>query len=110
MVGVPGYDDGAIRAVLENYGTSGMRMWLYDETDQDDAAGRPSYTLVTNSDGLIDALQYWGSVQGQMLLDWGMTRVQVPEPTKEYQVEAWSIGPYVIKATLNPDPLNRRPY
>jgi hypothetical protein len=110
MVGVPGYDDGAIRMVLENYGSQGMRMWLYDDVDAEDAAGRQSTSLMSNPDGVIDALQYWGSVQGQMLLDWGMTKVQVPEPTKEYQVEAWAIGPYVIKATLNPDPLNRRPY
>jgi hypothetical protein len=110
MIGVPGYDDGAIRAVLDNYGTSGMRMWLYDEIDQEDAQGRPSTSLASNPDGIIDGLQYWGSVQGQMLLDWGMTRAQIPEPTDEYQVEAWAIGPYVIKATLNPDPLKRRPY
>jgi hypothetical protein len=110
MIGVPGYDDGAIRMVLENYGLNGMRMWLYDDADSEDAAGRSNTTLMSNPDGTIDALQYWGSVQGQLLLDWGMTKVQIPEATKEYQVEAWSIGPYVIKATLNPDPLNRRPY
>ena len=110
LKGVPGYDEGAIDMVLENYGSSGMSMWLYDEIDAEDAAGRPSYTLASNPDGLIDAVQFWGSVQGQLLLDWGMTKVQVPKPTDEYQVEAWSIGPYVIKATLNPDPLKRRPY
>jgi hypothetical protein len=110
MKGVPGYDDGAINMVLDNYGTSGMVMWLYDETDQEDAAGKPSYTLASNPDGLIDALQFWGSVPGSLLRDWGMTPAQVPDATKEYEVEAWSIGPYVIKATLNPDPLNRRPY
>jgi hypothetical protein len=35
---------------------------------------------------------------------------QVPDPQQEYEVEAWVIGPYVIKAVLNPDPLSRRPY
>jgi hypothetical protein len=29
---------------------------------------------------------------------------------REYQIEGWLIGPYVIKAMLNPDPLNRKPY
>jgi hypothetical protein len=110
LKGVPGYDEGAIDMVLENYSTSGMTLWLYDEIDQEVAAGRPSYTLASNPDGLIDAIQFWGSVPGQLLLDWGMTKAQVPKATDEYQVEAWSIGPYVIKATLNPDPLKRRPY
>jgi len=110
LKGVPGYDDGAIDAVLENYGSAGLTMWLYDDSDIEEASGKPFTSLASNPDGTIDALQYWGSVQGQMLLDWGMTKRQIPEPTREYQVEAWSIGPYVIKATLNPDPLNRRPY
>jgi hypothetical protein len=45
-----------------------------------------------------------------MLLDWGMDKKQVPDPTQEYHVEAWLIGPYVIKAVLNYDPLCRKPY
>ena len=56
----------------------------------------------------IDALQYFGDASGQHLIDWGMDKAQVPEPTKEYQIEAWVIGPYVIKAVLNADPLARR--
>lgn len=107
--GVPGYDDGAIDMVLRDFAT-GLHMWLYDELDYEDASGRPTTSLSTNPDDLIDALQFWGSVNGQMLLDWGMERRAVPDPTREYQVEAWQIGPYVIKAVLNPDPLDRRPY
>lgn len=107
--GVPGYDDGAIEMVLRDF-SGGLKMWLYDENDFEDAAGKPSTMLHSNPDGMIDALQFWGSVNGQMLRDWGMKPAQVRDVTKEYQVEAWLIGPYVIKATLNPDPLNRRPY
>jgi hypothetical protein len=110
LKGVPGYDSGAIDMVLENYGRSGLRSWLYDDFDHEDAAGRPSTSLASNPDQLIDALQYWGNVQGQLLLDWGMTKAQVPDAMKEYQIEGWLIGPYVIKAMLNPDPLNRKPY
>ena len=110
LKGVPGYDDGAIDMVLEDFGKGGLLMWLYDDREQDDAAGRPSVPLASNPDGLIDALQYWGSVQGQLLLDWGMKRAQIPDPKREYMIEGWLIGPYVIKATLNPDPLKRTPY
>ena len=110
LKGVPGYDSGAIDMVLENYGKSGLLMWLYDDREQEDAAGLPSVPLASNPDGLIDALQFWGHVQGQLLLDWGMTKKQVPDATREYMIEGWQIGPYVIKATLNPDPLNRKPY
>jgi hypothetical protein len=110
LKGVPGYDDGAIDMVLDNYGRSGLLNYIYDDMDHDDAAGRPPTTLAANPDGLIDALQYWGFVQGQLLLDWGMTRAQIPQPMKEYMIEGWLVGPYVIKAMLNPDPLDRKPY
>ena len=40
-----------------------------------------------------------------MLLDWGMTEEEVPDPIKNYPVEVWLIGPYVIKALLNYHPL-----
>jgi len=110
MKGVKGYDDGAIDKVLEDYGGNGLSQWLFDISEQAVAEGRSQTVLATNPDGRIDALQFWGHVQGQMLLDWGMKREQVPSPTEEYCVEAWLIGRYVIKAMLNPDPLKRRPY
>ena len=110
LKGVDGYDVAAIDMVLRDFGSQGLTNWLFDTSEQAQAEGRPMTVLATNPDGMIDALQYWGSVQGQLLLDWGMSKDEVPEPTREYQVEAWQIGPYVIKAMLNPDPLNRRPY
>ncbi len=63
-----------------------------------------------NPSGLIDALQFWGSVNGQLLLDWGMDESEIEDPLGEYHIEAWLIGNYVIKATINPDPLHRKPY
>lgn len=110
LKGVEGYDSAAIDMVLRDFGAGGLNMWLFDNSEQDQAEGKSATMLMANPDGLIDSLQYWGSVQGQLLLDWGMSKDQVPRPTEEYEVEAWLIGPYVIKAVLNPDPLSRRPY
>jgi hypothetical protein len=110
LKGVDGYDKGAIDMVLKEFGTRGLDQWLFDTSEQAQAEGRPTTVLMTNPDGLIDALQYWGSVPGSLLRDWGMKPEQVPDPQQEYEVEAWVIGPYVIKAVLNPDPLSRRPY
>jgi hypothetical protein len=109
LIGVEGYSEVAIRKVLEEYGTSGLSDWLSVETQKAVAEGR-LMSYATRDNSLIDALQYWGSVSGKMLIDWGMTEEQVPDQAKEYEVEAWSIGSHVIKATLNPDPLGRRPF
>lgn len=111
MIGVEGYKEEAIRNVLTDYGNGGLNSWLMvDDAQQADAEGRDTSHAYQNPEGLIEALQFWGSLPGQQLLDWGMKKADVPDPTKEYHVEAWLIGPYVIKAVLNYDPLCRKPY
>lgn len=108
MIGVEGYSEEAIRAVLEEHGRGGLMDWTSLDSERATAEGRETHS--DNPTKLIEALQYWGSVQGQDLLDWGMDESQVPDPLEEYEVEAWLIGRWVIKAIINPDLLGRRPY
>jgi hypothetical protein len=110
MIGVEGYSEGAIRAVLETYGKGGLRDWIYVDMNKAAAEGKSTMGVQQNPSKLIDALQFWGNVQGQLLLDWGMSHDEVPDPLAEYPVEAWIIADWVIKAVINPDPLGRRPY
>lgn len=110
MIGVEGYSEGAIRAVLETYGKGGLRDWIYVDMNKAAAEGKSTMGVQQNPSKLIDALQFWGSVQGQLLLDWGMSADEIPDPLAEYPVEAWIIADWVIKAVINPDPLGRRPY
>jgi len=110
LIGVDGYDDGAIRMVLDLYGRGGLRDWLYDDVGQMEAEGKSAVHTITNPDGLIDALQYWGSVPGSMLLEWGIDEAEIEEPTRDYHCEIWLIGPHVIKATINYHPLAEKPY
>lgn len=107
MIGVEGYDEGAIRSVLEDHGTGGLINWMFEHAQRADAEGKDSTSAYSNPDGLIDAIQYWGSVSGKMLSEWGM---KVEDEAVEYEVEVWLIGRYVIKAVLNHDPLARKPY
>ena len=110
MLGVDGFSDDGIRHVLELYGTSGLTNdWLSIDSRKAMAEGKLTIAATTST-GLIDALQYWGSVSGKMLIEWGMPAKQVPDTSKEYQVEVWMIGSFIIKAVLNADPLARRPY
>ena len=109
LIGVEGYSEDAIRAVLDAHGTGGLGEWLQVDSDRAAAEGQGNVTLNQRSD-LIDALQYWGSVSGKMLREWGMTAEEVQDEAKEYEVEAWLIGSWVIKAVINPDPMFRRPY
>ena len=106
---VEGYSAPAINAVLDEYGKSGLSEWLSIDSERVDAEGR-SVQAMNNPSRLIDALQFWGSVQGKFLLEWGMDPEEIADPLAEYHIEAWLIGRWVIKATLNPDPLHRKPY
>lgn len=108
LKGVDGYDDDAITAVLDDYGRGGLREWLSIDSEKADAEGRSQFALETSPDATIDAIQFWGSVQGKMLKDWGLKEVE--NVTDEYHCEVWLIGQWVIKATLNYDPLRRKPY
>jgi len=45
-----------------------------------------------------------------MLIDWGLTEEDIPDPAREYDANVWVVGNYVIKAVLNYDPLGEKPY
>ena len=110
LIGVEGYSEDAIRAVLDEYGRGGLRDWVYVDMNKASAEGKSTMGVQQNPSELIDALQFWGSVQGQLLRDWGLSEDEVPDPLMDYPIEAWVIGHWVIKAVVNPDPLGRKPY
>lgn len=109
LIGAPGYKEESIRKVMEQYSTGGLREWLSIDSERA-AVEQPGVADPTLGSDLIDALQYWGSVPGKVLREWGMDESQVPDEAKVYEVEAWLIGEWVIKAEINNDPLAQRPY
>lgn len=107
LIGHPGYDEQALRDVLDQYGRGGLHLWMWGESERARLEGRET---MRQNDERIDAIHYWGSVQGVMLLEWGMSPEDVPDPLAEYEIEAILIGDYLIRVQLNRDPLFRRPY
>lgn len=110
LMDVDGYSNDAIKAVLSEHGRNGLHEWTNVDNQRAQAEGRDSLAANQNYSDLIDALQYWGCVSGKHLRDWGMSKEEVPDESKEYEIEAWLVGNWVIKAVINPDPLYRRPY
>jgi hypothetical protein len=107
MIGVPGYDEDAIRRVLEiGNGAS----WVQDShLNMQEQEERKFYTENRPTE-IYDALEFWGKVSGSMLREWGMSEEDVPDPAREYDANVWTVGGYVIKAVLNYDPLGEKPY
>lgn len=108
LIGAPGYDEEAIRAVIQDSGS--LANWLnLDWYNSADRINQPMPT-VTPIEGPLDALEFYGAVPGKLLLEWGIKDPDVKDPDKAYNVNCWMIGRHVIKAAINPDPLGKKPY
>ncbi|WP_445971472.1 portal protein [Candidatus Thiothrix phosphatis] len=110
LLGVDGFDDAALRSVLDEF-DGGSFKWL-DVSDDVQALQRSEFENDTTLSGgpasEIDALQFFGQVKGQWLIDWGWTGDI--EAGRWHEAEVWLVGEHVIKARLNEHPLGLRPY
>jgi hypothetical protein len=106
LIGVPGYDDGAIRAVLDE-GSNSEWLWSAEHIK---AELENKFNIWRTDSNKFDALEFWGQVSGQDLIDFGLPADEVPDTARMYDACVWLVGHRVIKATLNYDPLGDKPY
>jgi hypothetical protein len=107
MLDLPGFDQEAVRAVLQDYGRGG----LYDNWDTADAERavlESRENPAWNRSGLISQMEFHGNVQGEVLQDYGMPGIS--DPLRDYHVDAYCIGKHIIKANLSPSPRARHNY
>lgn len=108
LIGAPGYDEEAIRAVIQEYGDIGHRIRTTHDNERQRLEGREHEDWT--SDTVIEGLNFWGEVRGAWLLQWGVPAELIPDLDDDYEANVVMIGPHVIRAALNPHPLGRRPY
>lgn len=109
LLDLPGYNHDAVRAVLEDYGRGGLND-NWDIVDQERAVLENRENPHINRSGMISCLEFQGNVQGSMLLEYGFTEDDIPDPTRDYFVQAWMIGRHCIKVQLAPSPRKRHQY
>jgi hypothetical protein len=109
LIGVPGYNDDAIRVVLSDFNIGHLADWLWLDSELAEAEGKNPY-YANNTGDLIDALQMWDVIDGKLLREWGLSEEDIPDPSMSYPTEVWLIGNVVIRAVLNYDPVARKPY
>ncbi|MCK1742188.1 hemophilus-specific protein [Bradyrhizobium sp. 139] len=109
LLDLPGYNHEAVRTVLDEYGRGGIND-DWDMTDAERAVQERRENPTMNRSGLLTCLEYHGNVQGRMLLEAGMSAKQIPDPLRDYMVQAWLIGRHVIKVQFSPSPRKRHPY
>jgi hypothetical protein len=108
LIGLPGYDDNAIRSVIRQYGMTGHRYQQFFEPVRNKVQNTEDIFYNT----LIDVLAYTGKVSGAQLIEWD---IPVPEgdvldQDMEYSLQAWVCGEFVLKVQVDPDPSNRPCY
>ena len=109
LLDLPGYNTEAIREVLDLYGRGGLNDEI-DITDAERAVQESRENPTINLSGMINCLEFTGNVQGRLLLESGMTEEQIPDPLRDYFVQAWVIGRFIIKVQMAPSPRKRHPY
>lgn len=104
---VPGYDSEGLLHLLEEYpngyeeiSISTTAQMLEDNDDDDNGEEETSINL-------YDILGFFGKIPGSYLAQYS---VQVDDENRLYEAEIWTCADIVIRATLNPHPLGKRPF
>jgi hypothetical protein len=113
MKGVVGYKDSEIDLAIDRYADKGLVVTKAFDNERDTLEGRGMTGSMYRS--TIEAQQFWGPVQGKMLKEWAGNEAEALglsklEDNRPYEIEAWLVGDFVIKAVINPDPFGIRPY
>jgi hypothetical protein len=106
MIGTPGYKSDKIRKILQEYQSGGIREWMWTDSERKRLEGMPNY----HTSELIDVLEFYGAIQGKLLLEWGVDPKRVTDPDIDYEVTAMMCNNEIIKAIVEPDKLDRKPY
>jgi hypothetical protein len=109
LLDLPGYNSDAIREVLKWYGQSGYVEASASTVDTPRAVMESREDPRMNQSGTIDMIEYHGYVQGSMLREQGFGKDKVPDEYRDYFVDSFKIGRYIIKTQLSPS-LRKRPY
>mgnify|MGYP003132930905 FL=1 len=107
MLGVDGYNEASVRSLLIDFGSGGMSWLDQDNNEHNDVT---SIDMDEASSDVIAAIQLWDTIPGSLLLEWGLSEEEIPDPQKSYPCEVWMVNNTVIRAVLNYDPLGRKPY
>lgn len=110
MIGSPGWNEDAIRAVIDvnRYSHADTNSLLLNDIQRETAEGREQ--AFNDPDKPLEGILYNGFVNGSFLRDWGMSDKQVPDPMIDYNASIVVFGNYAVMARLNAHPTGYRQY
>lgn len=105
LIGLPGYREEDIRAIIQAYEGRGFKEWIqifdYERAQME---GRNNVL----DDTFINAIEFHGFVLGRYLIEYNVPGVD--DPLKPYFITAWMVDKRIFKVMLNPSPRMRVPY
>ena len=101
-----GWDTEAIDAILANPPKNTMGSTIMGESERADMEHRDTATDGGQAVDMVEGIQFWGPVSGQLLSQF----LPDVDATTYPFVMAIKIGHHIVKAIQNPDPLGRAPY
>lgn len=107
MRGLDGFSEVAVQEALRTFG-QGTALNLSTKTEEIQATNKDATGTQENQSDIGDILILWDDIPGKVLQEWGLEGLEDLE--RSYPAEVWKIGPHVIRAVLNHDPLGRRNY
>lgn len=114
LLGLPSYNEDGIKEVLDRTPDSFKEWFSYVEDERANLENRDSDN---NSAVHLDAvdkpmpmLEFHGPVSGALLTEWGMSKNQVPDSTKDLDITCWLIDDIVIGVRINPHPMGNKPF
>jgi hypothetical protein len=102
--GMPNFNDDKLQQALSMY-IGGYQELVPTTTQREILEWQTLLTMTQGS--TVDVLDFWGSVRGDLLQSWG---VKVDDVNATYEANVWVLGSICIRAVLNPDPMQQRPY
>ena len=108
-IGVDGYSEAAIRRILQKYRSGGYHEWVNYDSDRS-TNDKLGISYNQGSGTKIDVVCAWASIQGKLLLTYGLDKSVITDPEREYDVWAYFVENEVFMARLNPDPLGKKRY
>lgn len=105
LIGLPGYREEDIRAIIQAYEGRGFKEWIqifdYERAQME---GRNNVL----DDNFINAIEFHGHVLGRYLMEYNVPGVN--DPFKPYFITAWMVDKRIFKVMMNPSPRLRVPY